>query len=419
MRIAILFSGGKDSTFALYWAIQQAWDVCCLVTLKSSKKDSWMFHTPNITWTSLQAKALGIPQIMHTTKGEKESELADLAAVLHKAKRQYRLDGLVVGAILSDYQQERVNRVCHDVGLKVFSPLWHKRQGHLLQEMIDCGFEIIIQSVAAEGMDKAWLGRRLDSGARSELLALQKKFGFHPAGEGGEFESFVLDGPIFKKRVVITDAEKKMEAPMTGVLVIKSAKLVDKISTIILDWGGVLAPSDTPVAAALLSKKYGCSMVRLKKRISEEEDKCSESEDYQPFLKRISKEFSIPPDEIVAALLNVPPHEGYETAKMLQGKAMLCLLSNQMHFKTLHIKKSYDLTFFDHVFFSSEIGVRKPKPAVFKYVLDKIGKVPEECLFIDDKKKNVEAAKKLGIHAVQCTTPEELRKALAKRGIFG
>lgn len=228
MNVACLFSGGKDSTFALYWAVQQGWDVRCLITLKSSNTESWMFHTPNISSTSLQAKALGIPQILQPTKGEKEEELEDLKKAFLLAKKKYRVTGIVVGAILSDYQQERVNRVCHDARLKTFSPLWHKNQALLLREMIDCGFEIIIQSIAAEGLTEEWLGRRIDAAAIHDLLALQKKNGLHPAGEGGEFESMALDGPIFQKRLVIASAETKMEAPHTGVLVIKKIELEKK-----------------------------------------------------------------------------------------------------------------------------------------------------------------------------------------------
>ncbi|MBI1971205.1 diphthine--ammonia ligase [Candidatus Woesearchaeota archaeon] len=219
MKVASLFSGGKDSMFSLYWAVQQGWDVRCLVTLCPMNKDSWMFHTPNISWTRVQAEALGIPHILHKTSGEKEDELADLRDALQQAKQEYHLQGLVVGAILSDYQQERVNRICEEVGLKTFAPLWHKDQKLLLREMIDCGFDIIIQSIAADGLSKKWLGRRIDHAAYHDLVALQQKIGFHPAGEGGEFESFVLDCPLFNKRILVQESYPVMESEHTGVLV--------------------------------------------------------------------------------------------------------------------------------------------------------------------------------------------------------
>ncbi len=228
MNVAALFSGGKDSVFTVYWAIQQGWDVRCLVTLVSDNPDSYMFHTPNIELTRLQSKAMGIPQIFHRTKGRKEEELLDLKAALLKAKEKYKITALLVGAIASDYQQERVNRVCEEIGIKTFAPLWHKRQGLLLQEMIECGFEIIIQSIAADGLDKCWLGRRIDQKCYADLGRLHKKVGLHIAGEGGEFESFVLDGPIFGKKLVITKSDTVMEGECIGYLKIFEAALEQK-----------------------------------------------------------------------------------------------------------------------------------------------------------------------------------------------
>ncbi|MBI4150164.1 TIGR00289 family protein [Candidatus Woesearchaeota archaeon] len=228
MRIAVLFSGGKDSTFALYWAVQQGWDVKCLVSLMPSRADSWMFHTPNIQFVKVQAEALGLPIVIQATSGEKEAELDDLKKALQTAKEKYNIEGVVVGALASDYQQERVNRICEDLKLKTYAPLWHKDQKLLLQEMIDCGFEIIIQHIAAEGLSEKWLGRKLDQRCYDDLLLLHKKFGMNAAGEGGEYESFVLDGPIFKKRLVIEDAEKRMESVNCGTLVMKKLRLEQK-----------------------------------------------------------------------------------------------------------------------------------------------------------------------------------------------
>ncbi len=231
MNVGALFSGGKDSVFAVYWAIQQAWDVRCLVTLVSDNPESYMFHTPNVELTRMQSKAIGIPQILHKTRGEKEKELEDLKAALCKAKTEYNITGLMVGAIASDYQQERVNRICEEIGLKTFAPLWHKRQGLLLQEMIECGFEIIIQSIAAEGLDKRWLGRIIDQRCYSDLERLHRRIDLHIAGEGGEFESFVLDGPIFRKRLAIVKSDMVMESNCIGYLKIFEIQLLPKTGT--------------------------------------------------------------------------------------------------------------------------------------------------------------------------------------------
>ncbi len=232
MNVAALFSGGKDSVFTVYWAIQQGWDVRCLVTLVSDNPESYMFHTPNIGWTKLQSKAMGIPYLFYRTKGRREEELVDLRAALLKAKETYKITGVMVGAIASDYQHERVNRVCEEIGLKTFAPLWHKRQDLLLQEMIECGFEIIIQSIAAEGLDRKWLGRRIDQKCYVDLERLHRKLGLHITGEGGEFESFVLDGPIFEKKIVIAKSDIIMEGECIGYLKIFDATLALKACSV-------------------------------------------------------------------------------------------------------------------------------------------------------------------------------------------
>ncbi|MBI3032980.1 diphthine--ammonia ligase [Candidatus Woesearchaeota archaeon] len=227
-KIGILFSGGKDSTFTVYYYTIQGWDVKCLITLKSKNKASYMFHTPNIDITKLQAQAMELPLIEQTTKGEKETELQDLKKAFEKAKKQYKIEGIAVGAVASDYQAERVNRICEELQLKCFAPLWHKNQELLLKDMIDNGFCIIIQSIAAYGLTKQWLGRQITKDALNELMTLHTKFGLHPAGEGGEYESLVLDAPIFKKKLVIKKATPIIEDENTGILLIEKIALKKK-----------------------------------------------------------------------------------------------------------------------------------------------------------------------------------------------
>lgn len=228
MKFATLFSGGKDSTWSLYFYMQQGWDPRCLITVKSKNRHSWMFHTPNINLAQLQADALQIPLLEVDTLGEKEEELNDLKKALQEAQRSYKIEAVVTGAIASDYQQERVNRVCEDLGLKTFSPLWHKNQERLVQQFIDDGFSAIIQSVSADGLGEEDLGKALDSGLFQRLKALKKKVGLSVSGEGGEFETLVLDGPIFHQRIHIEKARKVMESKHSGILVIEEASLEKK-----------------------------------------------------------------------------------------------------------------------------------------------------------------------------------------------
>ena len=205
MKLAALFSGGKDSAFAIYIAQQYGWEITHLVTLVSKSQESYMFHVPNIHLVDSLAEAMDIPLIKHETAGEKEEELEDLKDALSIPG----IDGVLTGAIASDYQWSRINRVCHHLNLRVFSPLWRKDHAMLVKDMIDAGFEIMIVGVYAHGLGEEWLGRILDRDAFGELLALKEKYGISPAGEGGEFETLVLDAPHFKKRLAVERMEKE------------------------------------------------------------------------------------------------------------------------------------------------------------------------------------------------------------------
>lgn len=199
MKVAALFSGGKDSVYAIYIAQQWGWDITNLVTLDSEKKDSWMFHSINIHLTEKIAEAIEIPIIKKHTGGEKEKELIDLKKILENLK----IDGVISGAIASEYQRTRIEKICHQLKLKSFTPLWHKDQHLVLKDQVKAGFNIIIVGVFAQGLDKPWLGKKIDEKSIEELKRIRKKYLLNEAGEGGEFESLVLDGPIFKKKLIL------------------------------------------------------------------------------------------------------------------------------------------------------------------------------------------------------------------------
>lgn len=207
MRLAALFSGGKDCCYALYKAMAHH-EISCLITIKSKNLDSFMFHTPNIEMTKIQADCIGLPLITAQSEGNKEEELDDLKEALAKAKALFEIEGVVTGAIESVYQALRIQRICDELGIWCFSPLWKKDQIELLNELIENKFEIMLSSVAAYPFDEKWLGRRIDSDAIKELELLKKKYMINPAGEGGEYESLVLDAPFFRKRIRIISADK-------------------------------------------------------------------------------------------------------------------------------------------------------------------------------------------------------------------
>ena len=199
MKCALLFSGGKDSTYAGFLARKAGYEISCLITILSENLDSFMFHTPSITLTKKQAETMEIPIIIQKTKGIKEDELKELESVIKTAKTKYGVEGIVTGAIASVYQASRIQKLCNKLNLECFNPLWQKNPFELLEELIKNGFKVIIVGVGAEGLDESWLGREIDINMINDLNELNKKYGINPAGEGGEFESFVLDCPMFKK----------------------------------------------------------------------------------------------------------------------------------------------------------------------------------------------------------------------------
>jgi len=228
LRIGSLFSGGKDSIYATYIMKKMNYDLSCCITMVSENKDSYMFHTPNINMTEIQAEAMEVPILIKKTKGVKEEELEDLKSAIKEAKEKYKLDGIVTGAVFSTYQRNRVEKICDELGLKCFSPLWHKDQEELVREVLNINFEFILSSIAAYGLDKSWLARRFVIQDVYNLLELSKTCPIHVAFEGGEAESLVLDCPLFKKRIIIDDFETKMENEYTGRINITKVHLINK-----------------------------------------------------------------------------------------------------------------------------------------------------------------------------------------------
>lgn len=208
MKCGVLFSGGKDSTLAAYLAKKEGQELSCLITLQSKNKDSFMFHTPSITQTKAQAKVMGIPLVIQETSGIKEKELKDLEKAIRLAKKKHGIRAIITGAVESVYQAARIQRICYKLKLEVFNPLWQKDQIELLEDLLKNKFEVILTGVSGEGFDKTWLGKKIDKTVIKELEKLQEKYKINPAGEGGEFESFVLYCPLFKRKIKII--EKKI-----------------------------------------------------------------------------------------------------------------------------------------------------------------------------------------------------------------
>ena len=219
MKLCSLFSGGKDSTMAMYKAMEEH-EISVLLTMLPERDDSYMFHYPNIAMTKAQAEAMEIPIVQDKTSGKPPQENIDMVNSLAKIKEEFNVEGIVAGAVRSNYQHGIVSKACEELGLEAVAPYWQHSHEELIKDALDAGFEIVIVGVAADGLDDSWLGRKLDYGALKELKKLSRKFGIDVGGEGGEYETFVLDGPIFNKKIEIKESEKIWDG-LRGQLLIK------------------------------------------------------------------------------------------------------------------------------------------------------------------------------------------------------
>ena len=219
--MASLYSGGKDSSFSLYVAEQSGHEVPYLVNIVPQDRASWIFHTPNLNVVPTLAEAMGKEVILGSSTGEEDSDMEGL----RRALEGLDIDGVVTGAVWSDYQWDRMNLVCGDLGLKVISPMWRKDQDMLMEQIIDSGIRAVIVGCYAEGFDESWLGRPINHDTLKDLKALRSKYGISIMGEGGEYESMTLYIPGFSHGFEIAEAEKEWKRN-EGTLRVKSLRPV-------------------------------------------------------------------------------------------------------------------------------------------------------------------------------------------------
>jgi predicted ATP pyrophosphatase (TIGR00289 family) len=223
VRVAVLATGGKDSALALYHVLGNGYEVKYLACMIPVREDSWMFHYPNIRLVDLFAEAVDIPLVKAETAGVKEEEVEDLKRLIERLD----VDAIVSGAIASTYQKTRVEKICEQLSLECIAPLWHKNPLDILKEIMSLGFDVVVTGVYAYGFNRDWLGRKIDDATISALMDLNRSYGISLVGEGGEYETLVLDAPFFKKRIEIIESEKTWRN-QSGYFLIKRAKLESK-----------------------------------------------------------------------------------------------------------------------------------------------------------------------------------------------
>ncbi len=223
MRLASLYSGGKDSTFSLYLMEQSGHDMPYLVNIVPEDVASWIFHTPNLSVVPLMAESMGKELVTARSSGTEEGDMEGLRNALDGLD----VEGVVSGAIWSDYQWDRMNIVCGDLGLKLMAPLWRKDQDMLMDQFIDSGIRSMIVGCYAEGLGEEWLGRIIDRQAVEELKAIRARTGISIMGEGGEYESLTIDSPMHSRPLEIVSSEKDWSR-QGGTMRVTSARLSER-----------------------------------------------------------------------------------------------------------------------------------------------------------------------------------------------
>uniref|UniRef100_A0A3B3S952 Diphthine--ammonia ligase n=1 Tax=Paramormyrops kingsleyae TaxID=1676925 RepID=A0A3B3S952_9TELE len=218
MKVVAMISGGKDSCYNMMQCVAAGHEIVALANLQPSENkdelDSYMYQTVGHQAINLYAEALDLPLYRRVIEGSslnigrgyrqrEGDEVEDMYHLLKQVKEDKGVEAVSVGAILSDYQRVRVENVCARLHLQPLAYLWRRDQEDLLSEMISSGLDAIIIKVAAFGLDpEKHLGKSLVQ-MKPYLKQLSEKYGVHVCGEGGEYETFTLDCPLFKKKILM------------------------------------------------------------------------------------------------------------------------------------------------------------------------------------------------------------------------
>jgi diphthine-ammonia ligase len=209
MKLASLFSGGKDSTYAIYVVQKQGHDIACLLSVFPKSDESHLLHHPNMAWTKLQSESMNIPQLLISSDSDNtDEELSKLEILLQKAKEQFDIEGVVHGGIKSNFQKDKFETLCSKLNLIIVAPLWGIESQQYMNDLLDSKFEFIMTVVSSDGLDDSWLGKLISKSDIDILKRLSQKFGFNLNFEGGEAETFVINCPLFTNSIKINQFEK-------------------------------------------------------------------------------------------------------------------------------------------------------------------------------------------------------------------
>jgi ABC transporter with metal-binding/Fe-S-binding domain ATP-binding protein len=209
MKLASLFSGGKDSMYAIDLAQKQGHQITCLLSVFAKSDESHLLHYPNLQWTKLQSESMDIPQLTIDSDSDKtDDELVVLENLLNIAKEKFHIQGLVHGGIKSKFQKEKFETLCSKLDLIAIAPLWDTEPKQYMYDLIDSNFLFIMVTVSSDGLDEKWLGKSILKSDIDILKKLSDKFEFNLNFEGGEAETFVINCPLFSNPIKINQGKK-------------------------------------------------------------------------------------------------------------------------------------------------------------------------------------------------------------------
>ena len=212
MKLACLFSGGKDSTYAIHLVKNQGHEVTCLLSVFPKSDESHLLHHPNLKWTKLQSESMKIPQlVIDSSSDDTNDELIVLEKLLKNAINEFKIEGLVHGGIKSKFQKEKFEILCEKLNLIPVSPLWESEPKKYMNDLLESDFHFMMTTVSSDGLDDQWLGKLISKSDVNTLETLSEKFGFNLNFEGGEAETFVIDCPLFFSSIKINKFTKNWD----------------------------------------------------------------------------------------------------------------------------------------------------------------------------------------------------------------
>jgi len=229
MKVAIMYSGGKDSTFAIDYALEKGWDIRYLISIKPNRTDCYLFHYATVEHTKELAKILEIPHVLEKCKiADPEKEAQIVRKIVEKKQKNDPVNAVVLGGTgLQETQIKSIQDVLRPLGIEVFASHAGEEHDLVIEQMLNKGYEIMITQVASDGL-MPWLGRKLTKENFNELKQDSVMFKFHIGFEGGYADTLVLDGPIFEKKLKVEDFKKVVEDNYSGHIKINKLRILDK-----------------------------------------------------------------------------------------------------------------------------------------------------------------------------------------------